>query len=990
MSFTDILNASISAGWLVLAVLIARLLLRKAPKTLHCALWALVAVRLLCPVSIESAMSLIPTREVIPHDYLVMEPQDTEFSQPATLDIITNPVYDTPVSIEIEPTVDRLQSWDLLATVVWLTGMGAMVVYAAYSYVDLRLRVRMAACAGGNVWECDSLGSPFILGLLSPRIYLPSELDEVTKQHVLAHERAHLSRLDHIWKPLGFALLAVHWFNPLLWLAYCLLCRDIELACDEKVVKKLDKPGIVAYSNALVSCAVPHRSITLCPLAFGEVGVKGRIRAILNYRKPGFWVLLLALILSTVLAVGFLTDPAGETAPVGHPIDAVLNEEGVLWTDIRETELDIMFYIHWLPQDCFSPGGYTFSEGELTLYESDTTFLDLMQVTPVEDQLRFDFRFRYVLPETGTVLLPCHVSVKGPSYAMRLSGTLYDFSRDYSTGVQLEQQKDSMEFMLFFDRELVENADDYLLIGLSGLYETTYIPDGLGIQDHELLVAQTLYSDDSHTLSGSAAYAHTYIVEGSMHLSALESCTRWEIRRDMGELKPLELTEANFDSRFRGYEGEKLRKANRRAWYCREQELSHILLQQNDGTLYLAVLREDGNLISDFYWLEKGGSVDYPPEVLSQTFTFAESDAFDTPAFTLSTDGTFHKRTSMVSSYYGYGRYLLEEDSLVLKTEDGLYTWVFTPEGTGFRYDAAQSSPIDYMKTARDFVPLPDGAYFGTNAAEDWSPPLEVVLSDTILEHNYLDEDAGLICVENHEVLGELIACGVATADGGAPLEILTVYVAGEYRTYQENLVYKRFQRFCAAITLENAGSGYTVTDYRQTPVGDSAALFPKHIQALYKERRAIIRDWCSMENRYDAQIRLYRNQGVETDIAALLDTICSSPLQSSNPGDYIAAHRTEFDRLVSMGTHTLRWCFTEFAKGGQSGLEGHIMALACREIIPSSTGTHAIDEENCFTGQDWFDRFAALAKQHREEMGPTELEERDPCCFLVLQILGI
>ena len=177
MTFTSILNLSISAAWLTLAVLLARLILRRAPKALHCALWGLVALRLLLPVSLESPLSLQPSREVISQDYLTMEPRDEGFSEPATLDIITNPIYDAPLSIEIEPTADRLQSLDLLSTVLWLTGMGAMAIYAAYSYIDLRLRVRMAAWCSGNVWECDNLDSPFILGLLRPRIYLPPELD---------------------------------------------------------------------------------------------------------------------------------------------------------------------------------------------------------------------------------------------------------------------------------------------------------------------------------------------------------------------------------------------------------------------------------------------------------------------------------------------------------------------------------------------------------------------------------------------------------------------------------------------------------------------------------------------------------------------------------------------------------------------------------------------------------------------------------------------
>ena len=339
MAFTDILNLSISASWLVLAVVIVRLVLKKAPKALHCALWALVAIRLLCPVSIESELSLLPTREVIPHDYLAMEPSHSEFDQSASLELITNPVYDAPLSIEIEPSVDRIQHWDMLGTVLWLAGMGAMAIYAA-SYLSLRLRVRMAAWVSGRVWECDELDSPFILGLLRPRIYLPSGLDEATKRNVLAHENAHLKRLDHLWKPLGFLLLSIHWFNPVMWLAYTLLCRDIELACDEKVIKKLDKPAVRAYSESLVRCAVSHRSLALCPLAFGEVGVKSRIKAMTRYKKPGLVLSAIAIAASVLLAACFLTDPV---EPSSTPVESAPD---VTEQQYKSEDLIKMHYIY--------------------------------------------------------------------------------------------------------------------------------------------------------------------------------------------------------------------------------------------------------------------------------------------------------------------------------------------------------------------------------------------------------------------------------------------------------------------------------------------------------------------------------------------------------------------------------------------------------------------------------------------------------------------
>ena len=992
MSFTNILNLSIAASWLVLAVAVIRLVWKNGPKAFHCALWALVAIRLLCPVSIESTFSLIPSREVVPAEYLYLEPREPEFREPARLEIVTNPVYDAPVEIEIDTTVDRVQHWDMLATVAWLAGMGVMAIYAAYSYWNLRLRIRLGARVWENVWECDEISSPFILGLFRPRIYLPSHLDEDTRTMVLAHERAHLDRLDHLWKPLGFALLTVHWFNPVIWLGYILLCRDIELACDEKVIKKLDKPAVRTYSEALVRCAVPQRSIALCPLAFGEVGVKDRVKAMVRYKKPGLILTAAAVILAILLAACFLTDPVEmptETDPVHveEPIDAVLHEDGVVVTETIRRELDIMFYIDWLPAECFTSDGYSFREGELTLYESDTTILEMTRVIPDGEQLRFDFQFRYDLPECGTILLPCHINIKGVNKTLWLTGSVHDYTRSYDSGVSLVQDMDLLGFTLLIDRELVENADQYLSIELDQLWDTTYVPDDVNILDHLYHVDEVLYQDERLTLSGTAAYAPAYIVERNLHLTALEQGSRWEIRRDMGELVPIKLEETNFNIAFlREYLPE-----NRRAWLCTAWEWSHLLLQQNDGELYLAVLRENGAVLSDFYRLSTDEIIGYPPETLSRSFALGITDSFDIPRFTLYSDGTFQFTQSVVSSYLGYGYYLLEADSLVMKTFDGRYTWTFLTDGSVFYFDAAHSSPISYFQSLPDgYTELHDGACFrsGTTHTEPEST-LEEILKEAILDHNRADRDEGFICVENHEVLGELIACGAATVDG-TPLEILTVYLAGEYRTYDARIIHKRMERFCGVITLESSERGYQVTDYIQTDANDSETIFPEHIQELYEERYGIIQNWTSRENRYDAQAILYRSQGLETDIRTLIDTICSSPAQSSNPGDYIAAHQEEFDRLVSLGTRTIRYCFAEFAKDGQIGLEGHIMALACREIIPVGTHVHDFPYESCLTGQDWFDQFAQLARSHRDEMGQLELEERHSYCFMALEALGI
>ena len=302
--FLKFLNMSISASWLVLAVLLLRLLFQKAPKWISCLLWSIVALRLVIPFSFESAFSLIPSAQVIPQN-IVTAQTPAIYSGIPTVNNAVNPLF----TQHLAPETHRLETVLSYASVVWLAGVAALLLYSAVSCWRLRRTVRASVQTGKNLYVCDAVESPFIFGILSPRIYIPSGMDSGQLTYVLAHENAHLKRLDHWWKPLGFLLLSIYWFHPLLWLAYILLCRDIEQACDEKVIAKMDNTGKRGYSEALVACSVRRRMIMACPLAFGEVSVKARIKGILCYRKPSFWILLTALVACTVTAVCFLTDP---------------------------------------------------------------------------------------------------------------------------------------------------------------------------------------------------------------------------------------------------------------------------------------------------------------------------------------------------------------------------------------------------------------------------------------------------------------------------------------------------------------------------------------------------------------------------------------------------------------------------------------------------------------------------------------------------------
>ena len=314
--FLKIINMSISASWLVLAVLLLRFVLKKAPKWVNVLLWGIVAVRLAFPFSIESALSLIPSAETISPGIMMDNMPSVQTGVPAINNVI-NPVISSSLAPTPGASANPLQIWIPILSIIWAVGVAVLLLYTAVSYWRLRRKVSEAVILRDNIFQSENVASPFVLGIIKPKVYLPYHMDGQDLSHVVAHEQAHIRRRDHWWKPLGFLLLTIHWFNPLMWLAYVLLCRDIELACDEKVIKELGNEQRADYTQALVACSVNRRMIAACPLAFGEVGVKERVKSVMNYKKPSFWIIVLAVIACVVVAVCFLTDP--ETNPENLP-----------------------------------------------------------------------------------------------------------------------------------------------------------------------------------------------------------------------------------------------------------------------------------------------------------------------------------------------------------------------------------------------------------------------------------------------------------------------------------------------------------------------------------------------------------------------------------------------------------------------------------------------------------------------------------------------
>ena len=336
--FLKLLNMSITAGWLILAVLCIRLIFRKIPKWVNCLLWGVAAIRLICPFSIESRFSILPSTELIKSSTVVGGKVQNYIpsidSHLTGVENTINPMLTETFAYNEAASVAPWQVFTYIAGMIWVCGMILLMICAMGSMIRLRILVREAVWIRDNIYICDAVKSPFILGIVRPRIYLSSALSEKEMDYIIAHESAHLKRKDHWWKPLGYLLLCIYWFNPLCWVAYAMLCKDIELACDEKVARDMTFHEKKEYSKVLLSCAGQRSLVVVCPLAFGEVGIKERVKSVLNYKKPALWIMIAAAAVLVILAICFLTNPEKEyqiriTIPAGSTASFCYSDEEI-------------------------------------------------------------------------------------------------------------------------------------------------------------------------------------------------------------------------------------------------------------------------------------------------------------------------------------------------------------------------------------------------------------------------------------------------------------------------------------------------------------------------------------------------------------------------------------------------------------------------------------------------------------------------------------
>jgi len=872
--FLKVLNMSLSASALILAVILLRTFLKKAPKAMLCLLWVLVGIRLICPFTPQSDFSVIPDR--VSTGGIISDWTDDYVGDTQKI-IDTNGGYDKAVEsgresfgtyepghsyvvtasdgVSEPPTV--ASTWIPALTAMWLTGTFTMLLYAALSYLGLRRRVAAAMPLESNIWLCDEIGTPFILGTLKPRIYLPSSMDEFETEYVLSHERAHLKRHDHWWKPIGFALLSLHWFNPLCWLAYSLLCRDIELACDEKAVKDMDLGNIKAYSHALLSCSVPRRTIAACPLAFAEAGVKERVQGVMQYKKPAFWIVAVASVTFIILALCFLTNPKPESYLqfnfASSQGNTLADYDLHFGEDIKGATIQIEL---WQNGKC--------TGSRAANYGGEMDSLTIIQHIPSTDSAWTGCNVTVQTSNLdGSALSKNFVFPEGQSF----SGEAWSAYGSDSDGQPLK----------------IASGEDYILAAMA--FDSGNGVAGPGCEN---LMQDPGYFKEFEYL---IAVRAVFLEETPGSAGEITDLQNGELTPGGGEKKVLSLNDVI--------------RLSQKGNALRFDDFAQYSYLETGSGLYIRVY-EINKLFS--LWIGAGGPEDKPIYI------------------TLRANAT--------------------DDSIDIRSGD----------------------VTSFISAHKD---------------DDF---LDAAVSEAIMAHNKDDfADYDYAC-ESHVIL--------ATQSGGpaegSQMDTVTVYGLVLYQEYDlsaDGIMELSGSHIPVAMTFDvSADKDYSLREYWVPRDGSYYAPDIREKFPGSAAQDALDTQKYFLSQKQSCYAKALSNGIVDTDavIEALFDTIISAPATSSNPGDYIKAHPIEYRELTYYGEYTLRYVFSEFLQGGQTGLKGHIM----RAVMDNLIGGESMGLES-ETGQAYFDEWLALAKQTEAKNGEAYMKERAPKAWMLLQMLG-
>ena len=903
--FLKIINMSISASWLVLAVLLLRFVLKKAPKWVNVLLWGIVAVRLAFPFSIESALSLIPSAETVPMD-IEMAVQPTINSGVPVINSMVNPMLSSfAPPQDVLTSANPLQIWIPIFSFLWIAGIAALLLYTVVSYWRLRRKVSEAVILRDNIYQSENVASPFVLGVFRPRIYLPYNMDGQDLSHVIAHEQAHIRRRDHWWKPLGFLLLTIHWFNPLMWLAYVLLCRDIELACDEKVIKELGNEQRADYTQALVACSVNRRMIAACPLAFGEVGVKERVRSVMNYKKPAFWIIVVAVIACIVVAVCFLTNP------VGFQFDEATH------TIVSANHFDMR------------------NTGEAVAVEMNSA-----QISELSSRL------------AGVKNTKKSGEYGGFTPGYQISALLEDGTYIRISGYSLSDN-DMVDIEWNGERYLVsdEEFQDYLSRICAGgdvssadnaVAGKTYLYEGEGIMGSFTI---TLYDDGSFTYY--EGMASSYIGVGS-----------WE-----QDGNTITMT----DDGHGGY-----------------GFVNHFRL---DGDDLVFVDKDSANFV--YVKVKDGEKFHHTGEAFKQNNN-TDGSVQIMPSQKLSLNDV------IMLSQKGYELSWSDfEQFKYIETGSGLYIRVYEINEMYELWIGGSWIDEDpmyiYLALTDDLdtrIDIRDGGVTEFIGADHSEALLNSAIYDAIINCNRSEKTLGLYHCASFVMLGKEEISGTPVASSNDHVGTVTVYGLALHHGYDVvsgNLQEVEGSHTPVAITFNVKNGKYSLKEYWRP--GDGA-YYASDIREKFPDE--IEDDAMDTQKYILAQIQECRAQAVATNgidtvstIEQLFEIIESSPATSSRPADYIDAHPIEYRELTYYGSYTLRYVFSKFLEGGQTGLRGHLMRSVLDDLAPEAQLRLYAE-----TGQEYFDEWKAGAIRISEQHDMEWIEKHQPAIWLLLQMI--
>jgi len=1011
--FLDIVNISITAGWFILAVMLLRMILKKAPKWIFCALWALVAFRLICPFSIESALSLIPSAQPLSQE-LFSAPLPSAGSPLSGTPGTFSPAFPSSSAADPGDSASPLQIWLFAAACIWLTGAAILLLYAIVSFLLLKHRLATATLFAPGIKQSEKVESPFVLGFFRPIIYLPYTIAENDLEYVIAHERAHIQRKDHWWKPVGFIILSVYWFHPLVWAAYLLLCRDIEAACDEKVIASTNQDYRRAYSTALLNCSITRRHIAACPIAFGETSVKSRIKSVMNYKKPAFWLILAAVILSLATAICLITVPKEKSPDDPSP----LNYKNVITILPDDGTLQVIHYPETDPRKK--------EEGKILLGVSDCVdFAEYLENSEWKerrapsDSPASPGSIEFIIEEEYRITVYRQPRIARVSY--------YDEERWYRT-----DRKD-------YDSAVeIAYSPDTLSADTANPTDTT---DNIFPFGHIYRVNEVTYESPVYSFSYTVDTAPFFTLTSDHILLAA-----WDRQIDMstdsftqlGAFSKTRLTEENFDDLFLPGKLqsnlfsttsiiETIRKNTRQAWRIDVEEdennVFFYLLLTNDNEVYLSYGYDAADGKATIRWLFRLERID----LLNCTAVSEGVIAHIEPCY-YANDFDFEYEVLSVGEFIGSGSLVLSADweGDILTVGEDYYenngtgvtvkrdTHKLTRNGYGnfvllleHRNPDQEESAVYFIRGNNNieyvfritFTPkTTNGESPDDTEATD---PLETAVSSAIMAHYDSGEPDGLIYAEGHILLGSE---SKSDADGQTDtIDEITLYL----------LVLKRAHAVYDPMKIINGGYGpvaitfiidsngqYQLKEYWEPRNGsyyeeDIRNKFPEPLadEVLINHQNYVTElDRLCTAN---AEAKFNRIAGIDNNTLNLPGDTMLYPTDPSHLSDeYIETHPDEFRAMLGNDEAALRYCFGEFLKGDQKGKKAEIMSEVCEEIMlfANAASSEAViidwtDPENV-TGQLWFDAFQSNAKRLAEQYTSYELKKYFPISALLLEMM--